>query len=94
MTLLIVKYLQKFSFKMEDDSLFGYTKWYPGFEEDVPCCICNDGDYEENNQIVFCDGCDIAVHQVCYGIKEVPKGPWRCSKCQSGEKNIVSQLIN
>lgn len=32
--------------------------------EDIPCCICNDGDYDDNNLIVFCDGCNLPVHQV------------------------------
>jgi hypothetical protein len=32
-------------------------------DDDVPCCVCNERDYDENNLIVFCDGCNIAVHQ-------------------------------
>ena len=39
--------------------------------EDARCDVCNDGDFEDNNLIVFCDGCDIAVHQQCYGIDKV-----------------------
>lgn len=32
-------------------------------DDDVPCCICGEGDSEEGNLIVFCESCAIAVHQ-------------------------------
>lgn len=31
--------------------------------ENTNCCICDDGTSDDTNQIVFCDGCDIGVHQ-------------------------------
>lgn len=27
------------------------------------CCVCFDGTSDDTNQIVFCDGCDVGVHQ-------------------------------
>jgi hypothetical protein len=54
----------------------------PASEDDVPCCICNDGDCDKNNMIVFCDGCNIAVHQSCYGICSIPSGSWLCDRCK------------
>ena len=34
----------------------------PDDSEDI-CAVCFDGGWTESNQIVYCDGCDVAVHQ-------------------------------
>ncbi|KDO26531.1 hypothetical protein SPRG_07933 [Saprolegnia parasitica CBS 223.65] len=45
------------------------------------CSICNGGDSQKDDLIVFCDRCGIPVHQSCYGIASVPSGDWFCHRC-------------
>ncbi|XP_029568443.1 protein Jade-1 isoform X2 [Salmo trutta] len=53
-------------------------------DEDVVCDVCRSPEDEDNNEMVFCDKCNICVHQVCYGILKVPKGSWLCQTCALG----------
>ncbi|XP_029385307.1 protein AF-10 isoform X2 [Echeneis naucrates] len=52
------------------------------------CCVCSDERGWAENPLVYCDGhgCNVAVHQACYGIVQVPTGPWFCRKCESQER--------
>ena len=36
--------------------------------------------------MVFCEKCNICVHQACYGITSIPSGPWVCRTCGLGIK--------
>lgn len=38
-------------------------------------------DAEDGNEMVFCDSCNICVHQACYGITIIPDGEWLCAPC-------------
>eukprot|EP00698_Gefionella_okellyi_P011980 TRINITY_DN3200_c0_g1_i1.p1 TRINITY_DN3200_c0_g1~~TRINITY_DN3200_c0_g1_i1.p1 ORF type:complete len:1376 (-),score=314.16 TRINITY_DN3200_c0_g1_i1:537-4664(-) len=55
-------------------------------EGDVDNCqVCGSGDSEDGDLIVFCD-CGVAVHQSCYGVREIPEGDWVCALCSAGLK--------
>ncbi|KAK8728419.1 hypothetical protein OTU49_009286, partial [Cherax quadricarinatus] len=56
------------------------------FDEDVICDVCRSPDSEEGNEMVFCDSCNICVHQACYGITAIPSGSWLCRTCSLGIK--------
>jgi hypothetical protein len=55
-------------------------------QEDGLCMCCFDGTSSENNRIVFCDGCNAAMHQICYGITEIPEGDYYCDRCKFLQK--------
>lgn len=48
---------------------------------------------EAPNQIVFCERCDVAVHQHCYGIATVPDGEWLCEPCREYEEAQLAQGV-
>jgi hypothetical protein len=45
-----------------------------GEDEEALCAVCAGGHSEAPDQIVFCERCDIAVHQECYGVPLIPSG--------------------
>lgn len=49
--------------------------------DDGTCVVCFDGLSPETNPIVFCDRCDLAVHQGCYGIVKLPSNEFYCDRC-------------
>ncbi|XP_077302362.1 PHD finger protein rhinoceros [Arctopsyche grandis] len=58
------------------------------YDENVICDVCRSPDSEEGNEMVFCDSCNICVHQACYGITAIPSGQWLCSPCGEGVNPI------
>ena len=62
-----------------------------GAMEDALCAVCGGGDSEAPNEILFCERCEVAVHQDCYGVAEVPEGDWLCWPCHVAEANEVER---
>lgn len=54
-------------------------------DDDEVCTICSKPDSAPPNEILFCDGCDMAVHQVCYGVSIIPEGDWLCRGCSQDD---------
>ncbi|XP_018327190.1 PHD finger protein rhinoceros-like [Agrilus planipennis] len=56
------------------------------YDENVICDVCRSPDSEDGNEMVFCDSCNICVHQACYGITSIPEGQWLCGTCATGSR--------
>lgn len=62
-------------------------------EDEEVCSICKKPDSKRGNRILFCDGCDMAVHQKCYDIPTVPKGDWFCRNCTQNDTVVPQKKI-
>ena len=60
---------------------------------DAVCEICNDGEVTPENQILFCEACDVAIHQLCYGIEVVPAGDYYCLACRHFNRQKMNSAV-
>ena len=50
-------------------------------DDDQPCQACGEDDNE--NLLMFCDGCNKLWHTYCVDLQEVPYGHWFCDQCRA-----------
>ncbi|XP_071705527.1 histone-lysine N-methyltransferase ATX3-like isoform X2 [Rutidosis leptorrhynchoides] len=85
-----VDYLKAASTQLDEQQLFSflqekyepvYTRWTT-----ERCAICRwDEDYDIN-KIIICNRCEIAVHEECYGVKDIDDfTSWVCRACEIPE---------
>jgi len=56
------------------------------------CGVCRDGESEDTNEMLYCEKCNNAVHQACYGVKSIPEGNWMCQTCLLGLSRVSCVL--
>ncbi|KAM7366998.1 hypothetical protein PAMP_014928 [Pampus punctatissimus] len=73
--------VDRFEKELYLESLDKGSEKQAAIDEDAVCCICMDGECHNSNAILFCDMCNVAVHQECYGVPYIPEGQWLCRHC-------------
>ncbi|KAI3379968.1 hypothetical protein SNEBB_007322 [Seison nebaliae] len=78
-------YNKKVAGGWNDVSVIGDNDWV--------CSVCLDGECYNSNVIIFCDICNIPVHQDCYGVPLVPQGQWLCKRCIVSPASLVRCVL-
>lgn len=62
------------------------------YDENVICDVCRSPDSEDGNEMVFCDSCNICVHQACYGITVIPDGMYGNGESNSTPREVLNEI--
>uniref|UniRef100_A0A8C8DVZ6 Bromodomain containing 1a n=1 Tax=Oryzias sinensis TaxID=183150 RepID=A0A8C8DVZ6_9TELE len=73
--------IDRFEKELHLESLDQASEKQAPVDEDAVCSICMDEECHNSNAILFCDMCNVAVHQECYGVPYIPEGQWHCRHC-------------
>lgn len=58
------------------------------YDEDVICDVCRSPDSEEGNDMVFCDKCNICVHQV-----DIMSTPYMLSRVTENDYTLSDKMV-
>eukprot|EP00850_Spirogloea_muscicola_P012849 SM000085S23199 [mRNA] locus=s85:26765:34362:- [translate_table: standard] len=53
------------------------------------CAVCHREDDHHENQFMMCDRCQVAVHEMCYGVRAAGRvGSWVCRACEEPSNEL------
>ena len=88
---LDIKYHTKSFKRLREEILDNEEQDEEDENDDIVCYVCGDGEYEDDNLILYCSKCNMTVHQKCYGILVIPEEDWICHLCKAFNDVEVSK---
>ncbi|XP_024368681.2 uncharacterized protein [Physcomitrium patens] len=83
---VVVTYFNK------EKSVASFEAKKPNPHERSKCDVCGIFTSASYNKLLCCSRCPVKVHQACYGVPKIPKGPWSCRTCKFKVTNPICVL--